>query len=372
MTSYLLTATLPSWALIAIVLRHVSHQGNAPKLEGCALLALGMVVAWFAFVARPTLAYLVPVLTGAVTSFLRLISGGASGKVPFRSTTGQFDPLWERVVGFAAVGLILLELPRGARQIWHRYRMQPIALVLAVAALGYPASLALRLSRAGTETSNRASEFLFVGIGFVLAVGVAGSDLAWSSRFSAMLSSSDTRLFTVMFAVGAVIVSIGGVVIGWAPYARLPGPYIVAADPRSISLQGVAAAQWVRAQLTPGNFIATDETNAQLLGSYGRQTPQAGAIDGQPVSTLFFSPMFGEPEQEIIRGDKIRYVVSDYRLSGALPLIGTYYDRNEPDAYQHTTPITHAVLAKFDDVRGIDRVFDSGDIVMYDVGALSR
>ena len=75
-----------------------------------------------------------------------------------------------------------------------------------------------------------------------------------------------------------------------------------------------------------------------------------------------------------MRWGKVRYIVVDHRLSRALPSVGSgnYFERGEPGAGQHTTPIDPAALAKFDNLPLVSRVFDSGDIIIYDGGALQR
>jgi hypothetical protein len=51
-------------------------------------------------------------------------------------------------------------------------------------------------------------------------------------------------------------------------------------------------------------------------------------------------------------------------------LLGYYYEQGETGAYKHTVPLSLQALAKFNDIPQIDRVFDNGNIVIYDVGGL--
>lgn len=85
------------------------------------------------------------------------------------------------------------------------------------------------------------------------------------------------------------------------------------------------------------------------------------------ASWLFFSPKVGSEELAALERKQIQYLVVDRRLSTAVPVNGTYFESGEPGAGDHASPIELLVLEKFDFVRGISRLFDSGDIVIYDV-----
>ena len=67
----------------------------------------------------------------------------------------------------------------------------------------------------------------------------------------------------------------------------------------------------------------------------------------------------------------MRYLVVDRRLSTSLPAVGIYFERGETVRGARTRPIEPTLLAKFDRAAGVDRLFDSGDIQIYDVGRLS-
>jgi len=54
-------------------------------------------------------------------------------------------------------------------------------------------------------------------------------------------------------------------------------------------------------------------------------------------------------------------------LSTAAPLEGMYFEDGEPDSYHHTTPLALNSLTKFTSFEQINRLFDSGNIVIYDV-----
>jgi hypothetical protein len=360
-TTYALAAFLLAWALLASARRRERWAALHPR--GLALLAVVLGLTWLVYAATLTTKYLFPQLGGSLTQLIQLIAGEAVGRELFRAPTGQVSPLWEQLVGYAAVALILLGLPFGLIRIWRRQRDNTIALTLAAGTLAYPLSLAMRLTERGAEASNRSAAFLFVAIAFVLAVWVAEQPM--SHRFG--------RRWPLAFGTWATIIFLGGVTVGWPPpWARLPGPYLPAADTRSIEGQGLAAAEWARAFLGADNRVIADRTNRLLMGAYGEQRPVTGYADRVNVSQVFLAPQLGPAERQVLRAGRVRYVVVDRRLSNGLPAAGIYFERGEAPGSQRTTPIDPAALAKFEDLTGVSRLFDSGDITIYDVGALNR
>jgi len=88
------------------------------------------------------------------------------------------------------------------------------------------------------------------------------------------------------------------------------------------------------------------------------------------VTSVFFSSSLSPDEVSILQHAKIGYLVVDLRLSTALPSIGFYFEPGEPGSFHHTKPIDPKDLTKFNTISQINRVFDSGDIVIYGVGGL--
>ncbi len=360
-TTYALVAFLAVWALIASL--RARDRWAAPHPRGLALLGLVASLTWLVYAATLTAKYLFPQLGGSLTQLIQLIAGEAVGRELFRSPAGQVSPLWERLTGYIAVVLILLGLPFGLRQLWRRQRDNPLALTLAAGALAYPVSLAMRLTERGAEASNRGAAFLFVAIAFVLANWVV------EQPFGLRLGQK----WLPAACAWAAIIFLGGVTVGWPPpWARMPGPYLPAADTRSVESQGLAAAEWTRALLGPDNRLIADRTNRLLMGAYGEQRPVTGYADKVQVSQVFFAPQIGPAERQILRAGRVRYVVVDRRLSAGLPAAGVYIERGEVPGDIHTAPIDPAALAKFDRLAGVNRLFDSGDIVIYDLGALAH
>lgn len=325
------------------------------------ILAVVLSLTWMLYIAIPTIGYLAPVFVNGFTELMHIITGETSGRQLFAGSVEIARAAWEPIVGFISVGLIILVLPLGLLQIWWRYRRDMLAIALALGAIAYPASMAFRFTKTGWEIASRATEFLFLGLAFTLAVGIIG---LWRSR---RLNS----IWLIASIAWATIVFMGGMLTGWPSWARLPGTYLVAADSRSVELQGISAAEWVRNALGQGNLLAADRTNALLMGSIGNQQIARAGLDGVYPWALFFGRELNDTEMTRLRDGKVRYVVIDKRLSDSLPFLGVYFNIGEPDTYHHTTPIDLAALEKFDDMKSVSRIFDSGDIIIYDIGNLS-
>jgi hypothetical protein len=241
----------------------------------------------------------------------------------------------------------------------HHRRSQSFVIVLGLAALLYPGSLALRFTTAGSETSQRASEYLF------LALGLLGADWLVGAR-SSRVQFRSRRLI----AACLLIVFCGGIVAGDPPQGRLPGPYHVAAEQRSIEPEGVDTATWALAQLGPNNRLIADRTNGKLLGSIGGQDPVTQANEHFATAFVMFSSTIGPGELDLLRRAAIRYIVVDFRLAKDPPVYSYYFESAEPGAGNHTTPMPLASLLKFDVLPGVTRIYDSGDIVIYDIRGL--
>ena len=357
-TMVALLGFLALWAGVAWAYDRAQRRGAAGTLA----LATVVGLSWVAYVATLTVVYLGSHLWNASAELQQIVAGGLMRRQLFRSSAGQSAPALEQALGFAAVILITLGVLYGAWQIWRRQRNNALALTLALMALAYPATLPMRLTVSGVAVVGRAPEFLFVGIGFVLAVAA-----------EALGRSRPLWLKVPLFCAYVAVIVAGGIAVGWPPPAsRLPGPYAVEADTRSIEPQGVASAQWMREFLGPGNRLIADWINAHLAAAYGDQLVITSASDGLNVAQVVLNPQIGPDELAILRRGKIGYVLTDRRLAQGLPHTGFYFDGVEPGAFHHTTPLSRAALDKFDGAAGISLVFDSGDIRIYDVRSLAH
>jgi hypothetical protein len=174
-------------------------------------------------------------------------------------------------------------------------------------------------------------------------------------------------------ALVALVVFLGGNMLGAGPtWTLMPGSYVVGGDARSIDPQSIQAATWAQAHLGPNNRVATDRTNRLVMGTYGNQRIITAPDDKIYISPVFYAQQFEPWQVSILQSAQVQYLVVDQRLSTSLPLQNYYFDEGEPESENLTTPISKQALTKFNTVPQINRIFDSGDIVIYDVGALTN
>ncbi len=358
LTTYALVLFLLVWAAISLYLNRYRKDRASPGW--IALFALVLTITWTIYTGDIVVNYLAPHFTSISLQIKEILTHQLAPRQLFHSNTGFVTPLWERVATYMSVALILLGLPFGLFQIWRYYRTRAVVLILAATAFGYPASQALRLTPAGGEAGVRATEFLFLGIAFVLAVGITRGRIASTlMRWQPML---------ILGMIGVIFV--GQVIAGEGPtWDRTPGPYLVSADDRSIEPEGINAAIWARSYLGPGHQMGSDRTNTLLMDTYGNELAYTAGSTGIPVEPVFISLEFGSTEEAIMRQDQLQYLVVDHRLSTELPWVGTYFN---DDQTQTTSLIPLAALTKFDNIKNVSRVFDSGDIVIYNVSAISN
>jgi hypothetical protein len=358
-TSGMFAGFLVVWALVGYVIR----RRERARPGRMAVLTMVLIVGWTLLVATATIDYLAPALGNTAGELLRLVLGQLDPRQLFVSRSGDVAPAWEQFVGAASVALTLFLLLIGLIIVWRRYRANPAMVALALAATLFPVTLAAHLTPAGAEVAARTPEFLYLGIGVMVALALAG--LSFRGRLGSFQAGG------VMLAIGVLVV--GGVIVGLPGWARLPGPYLVSADGRSVESEGIAAAEWARQVLGPHNVIVADRVNSILMSTYGQQELVTTYETRLPVRQLYLSRTIGTAQRQIVHDGHISYLVIDRRLSTALPVVGHYFDRGERHILgQGSGPLDPRILAKWDSQPDVSRIFDSGNIQLYDVSALGR
>jgi hypothetical protein len=166
----------------------------------------------------------------------------------------------------------------------------------------------------------------------------------------------------LMIVVGYMtIMFMGGIITGQAWWARMPGKYVVGGDTLSVQPESMKAAERAALILGRSNRVIADSLNLKMMASYGEQRIV------RRLSWTFFSPKLHLPVQQAYAKNMVRYVVIDWRITRYLPINGFYFESSEPNSRRHIEPFETQSLAKFDYDPNLSRLFDSGNIVIYDV-----
>ncbi len=350
-----------------------------------AIVGVLMTVGWAFATNGIVIGYVAPRLTQTSQEFSNILAGVSPTRALFVDYAGQTEPLWQIIAAYAAVAFILLGLPTGLWRIWRGQRANAAALALGAASLAYPISQIFRLTVDGSSIADRLPDYLFIGVAFVLATtvsapGATATTRGWARRLARGAQGAQTSQTSrgglverIALQVMLLIVFIGGVVIGAGPnWNRMPGPYLVEADMRSINAESIIAAQWTLANLGPDNLFTSDRDNRLTLATYGNQSIITDIGDNVDVAPLFTSSTFTAADLKLLRRSHVRYLLVDLRLTTGLPHVGMYFEQNEPQAFAHTNPLSYTALTKFGALPGVNCVYDSGDILIYDMGAYTN
>jgi hypothetical protein len=359
-TAVVITHHMTTYALVAclgaLLLVHILFARRSAFLSPWRFVVFAVVtmILWLTFVASETVGYLTPVFTLALESAVQTISREAAPRQLFVNDSGLVVGPWgERVVTLASVALIALAVMIGLVIIRRRYRRHPVALVLAGAAAGYLGTILFRLIPKAWEIGSRASEFLFIGVAFLLAVV-----FVW-------VAERGRPRVAQGFLVGASAVLVaGGITAGWPYDLRLGLPYRVAVEEHVLEPQGSTAADWTVSHLGSGQRIGADESNARLLITR-RQTPLVGSSPN--VGDVILYPVLTPYMVDVLTANDIRYVVMDRRRVRDDKAVGYFFTSRRAEQAGHF-PTTWT--SKFDRQRGVSRIYDSGDLAIYDVGGL--
>jgi hypothetical protein len=314
------------------------------------------------------------IVIGYFTSFFSDVSSQVAQTLGSSNGTSQHQlfggagvtptPLWEKLISLGSVGLITLSIPFLLLCFWRRYRRNSLVWVFAIVMTFYPVLQVLRLTTSGAEISDRTSAFIFIAFGFLGAVAIVQY---WPVRFLNWKHSA-------VISAALLVLFMGGIILGEGiPPTFMPGSYLASADLRSIDAEGIQASLWADTYLGPNNRMYTDRINQLLMSVYGDQYMVTKIGDNIDVTDVIFDTTFGNYETSLLQKGNVHYLAIDLRLSTQYAQDGFYYEQGEPvpvDAKGNPIPIPRICLTKFDGVPQINRLFDSGNMAIYDTGGL--
>jgi hypothetical protein len=129
-------------------------------------------------------------------------------------------------------------------------------------------------------------------------------------------------------------------------------------------------AQWFLGRFGPGHRLVTDRYTGLAMASSGLQNPALpsaafpvwdlyAAEPGQPLGPPF---LFTVLEQ-----GHYRYLVVDKRIGTDVPLLGIYFEGNEPGDFVRPNgrPVFSGRLAKFNGVPWMSEILESDNYAVY-------
>ena len=350
-TSYLLAGTL--LALTVVSLASDRRSWRIPW--DLALAASVSAGTWLAVHATSVNPYLGDIFRSAYHSAIAILHGREPPRRLFASAVYD-TPLAERivaVVGLAAIAFLVVEgIARRRRLI----RRRPLVLLCALASLAYLGSYALRFVPSAWEIANRGSELLLLGTALILALSAAHVRLRRAYRVAGIAA------FAVLFGLGFA----SGAISGWPPPGLVAQPLEVRVGGQVIEPQGFALAAWARKTLPAGSRMIADESNGRLLLALAGERPFIG--NDRRAKPVLDTPYLDDWQLSILRATGVRYVVVDRRKIAGDSILGYYFGR----ADRPIARVAAGIGAKFEHASWADRVFDSGDIVVYRLREVPR
>jgi hypothetical protein len=325
--------------------RNVEFEKN--QLGWLAILIMIFVFIWITYFASLTLTYLGDQIGGIIIESVRfLISRPERTADPLPNL-----PILELTVAYSSMILLLIGVPFGMLQTLRKFRGDSLTISMVSGSTTLFVAFIVRFtSSRGGEILSRTWPFLYVVIGFVLAVGILYlTDLASWIKWPMRLG--------VFCAI--IVLFVGGIASGWPPYwARLPGNYLVGAAERSVDIYGLTASTWARDHIKQNSIMASDLMLHHMLGSYGMQAPILGMGD------LFLNESFSEFNYNMINEYALEYLIVDKRMADAVPTWGFYYGSWEPKT---TKAVPLRYITKYDLIPSVNRIYDNGAVIFYDV-----
>lgn len=347
-TAYALVALL---ATVCVLHWRLRGRRGAPWVAALCIALLAVV--WLVFAAGGTIGYLSPVLSDAINKLLQTLRGEAATRVLFANQGGvETTPFLERAVAILGIAVLGLYVLAGTRLIWRRrWRRSPLLVVLAFASLAYLVTLPLRFVPAAWETASRASEFLFVGVGVIVALG-----MVWIME----RPGQDVRRMRQLIAWSLALMLAAGIIAGWPASLRLALPLEVKAMGRTIEPPGYVAAKWSGEKLGPTQVVAAEDADARLFLDYAHQAAYTGVypdVDDMLASSTL------KGWHGLLKRYHITLVETDRREISTDVIAGYFFNVGRPR-------LMAAGTANKFNVADVDRIFDAGNFTIYAVRRL--
>jgi hypothetical protein len=343
----------------------IRWRGRRSPLRDIALFGLVVWIGWLVYEASGTIMYLGGNFVDRITNLVALFQGGSNTtRTLFWNTSvplaEQFVAYLYPVLTFALIGFGLYREGIPVLRAWRTQRtLNMSAARLALAIVGPLLWLATApgvLTRTA-DVVYRSWSFLFLGVALYAALGMR----PW------LLSRSVKRYLA--YAPVALLLA-GAAILSGNQAGRFRTTEVhSAAGPETFTDDMVSAAHWLQADAGRFHFVIGDSTSAVAFAVWGVQRTNQG------VWPVFYTP---DPQLAQMYTNDMRadYVAVDMRDSRYLPRYGFYFDAFEfldvRRAVSQGELLPLDDLRKFDDMPALRRVYDNGDIVLYQNSGLSQ
>lgn len=356
---------------VVTVTHHVSSLVTVGMLGGISVAALafrdgrrlalpmatctavtGLVIScWILAVAPITITYLGSPAEMMLDSLHNLAKFSGGIDLP-----GPPTPAFDRILAPAGVLVMLTLIIVGVRYARHRTPLERIfawvGLAMYLGAVGMRAVVTN-----GAELAGRLLTFAAFFTAVVAATTLCR--LASAERTRAGLRRITSHLPTATAL--SVVLFVSSITVSMPPWwGRIPGEFWIEGYASGIDRIGVSRAEWVAKYLRPGSRYFSDVTGLTLLSTIGQLDP----VDDP--DTLYYTETVTHANVAHVKSHSAIYVDVDLRMARYTPINGKYFPQDVMSA-KTRDPIALPGLTKFDAVKGLSRIYDSGQARMYDL-----
>jgi glycosyltransferase involved in cell wall biosynthesis len=352
LTAAVFIGTLGVGGILIVILSGIGPI--AKRLVGLFVVAVLMAAIWVGTEASPVISYLGNPLSGAISGLLHF--GGKAGRVALPATGHSSGGLLT-VMATIVTALLVLS---GAVAVWRRPRdgaRSVLMRVFAVCALSYFGVLLVReFAPDGAELSGRLLVFAELVSSAIMAFAMVPG---WPVRESLwrFVRPAAIALMLVIF--------LGAKFSGWpASWEQLPGTFHVAGFESGVDRQNMQAVEWFRTHAGRDRRVVCEASVCALVAAYAEATPIA------EEGSLYYSTAVTPEIVNTIHRRRLEYLFVDLRMSREAPITGHFFHASTAEAGSQDRPVPLVGLTKFSGFPGIQLIYDSGPIQIYDLREL--